>query len=140
MTGGGFIQSPLQAYFNNKALSGKAKSGKAISSKAKFEFVSKYENGASTPSGQTSFIFDKAGLTFISILYEWLIIKDGCAKYKGVGTVNGGAQKYGFVLTACDNGEGRGAGDTFRIQIDEVYDNLLEPDDDVLYDGTVIGG
>ena len=130
MTRGGFIQSPLQAYFNNLALSGKAK----------FEFASKYENGASTPSGQTSFIFDKAGLTFISTSYEWLIIKDGCAKIKGVGTVNGGAQTYEFILTACDNGEGGGAGDTFRIQIDEVYDNLLDPDDVVSYDGTVIGG
>ena len=130
MTGGGFIQSSLKAYFNNLALSGKAK----------FELVSKYENGASTPSGKTSFIFDKAGLTFISTSYKWLIIKDGCANYKGVGKINGGAPVYEFILTVCDNGEGGGAGDTFRIQIDGVYDNLLDPDDALSYDGTVIGG
>lgn len=130
MTGGGFIQSPLKAYFNNMALSGKAK----------FEFSSKYESGKSIPSGQTSFVFEKARLTFVSTSYEWLIITDGCAKFKGVGKINGGAQTYEFILTACDNGEGGVAGDTFRIQIDEVYDNLLDPDDAVSYDGTVIGG
>ena len=130
MTGGGFIQSPRQAYFNNEALAGKAT----------FELVSKYENGASTPLGQTSFIFDKAGLRFTSTSYKWLIIKDGCAEYKGVGKINGRAQTYEFILTACDNGEGGGAGDTFRIQIDGVYDNLLDPDDALSYDGTVIGG
>jgi hypothetical protein len=130
VTGGGFIQSPRQAYFNNEALAGKAT----------FELVSKYENGASTPLGQTSFIFDKAGLRFTSTSYKWLIIKDGCAKYKGVGTINGGVQTYGFLLTACDKGEGRGARDTFRIQIEGVYDNLFDPDDVVSNEGTVIGG
>ena len=129
MTGGGFIQSPGQAYFNDEALVGKAR----------FEIVSKYENGASTPSGKTSFIFDKAGLTFISTSYEWLIIKDGCAKYKGVGKINGGAQTYGFILTACD--KSGGAGDLFRIHINGVYDNFVSDPDNVLsYAGTVIGG
>ena len=131
MTGGGFSQSPVQAYTDNSDITGKANYG----------FVSKYKKGALTPSGQTSFIFEEAGLKFMSSSYDWLVVTEaGCAKYKGVGRVNGGAQTYEFILTACDNGEGGGVGDTFRIQIDGVYDNLLDPDDVLSYDGTVIGG
>lgn len=131
VTGGGFIQSPEQAYFNIFASSGKANYG----------FIAKYKKGSTTPSGNTSFVFEEADLKFTSTSYEWLVITgSGCAKFKGVGTINGEAQSYGFILTACDDGEGGNAGDTFRIQINGVYDNLVDPDDVASYDGTVIGG
>ena len=131
VTGGGFNQSPVQAYFNNVASSRKANYG----------FIAKYNKGSTIPSGHTSFVFEEAGLKFTSTSYEWLVITEsGCAKFKGVGTINGEAQSYGFMLTACDDGEGGDAEDTFRIQIEGVYDNLVDPDDVASYGGTVIGG
>ena len=62
------------------------------------------------------------------------------AKYKGVGTINGGGT-YGFMLTATD-----GSPDTFRIKIWDkddgdavVYHNQMGASDDE-YGGTAIGG
>lgn len=107
--------------------------------------MSKYKKGQSTPSGDTQFEFEAEGLVFESTSYDWLIISGSdCAKYKGLGDLNNVAG-YGFMLTACDNGE-PGVGDTFRIKIwhsfDEtspIYDNVMGAFDDS-YDGTDIGG
>ena len=50
VTGGGWIDSPLDAYLYDPSLTGKAT----------FGFVSKYLKGANAPTGQTEFQF-KAG-------------------------------------------------------------------------------
>ena len=62
------------------------------------------------------------------------------AKFKGVGTINGGGN-YGFMLTAID-----GSPDTFRIKIWDkdngdavVYDNQMGAEDSE-YEATVLGG
>ena len=56
VTGGGWIDSPAGAYKANATLAGKAT----------FGFVSKYQKGASLPTGTTAFEFELAGLAFAS--------------------------------------------------------------------------
>jgi uncharacterized delta-60 repeat protein len=127
VTGGGWITSPPGAYPADPALTGKAS----------FGFVSKYQKGATAPSGQTEFLFRVANFNFHSLVYEWLVVAGPKAQYKGTGTVNG-AGEYGFLLTATD-GQVLGGGDQdkFRIKIWDkaanlvVYDNVLGASDDV---------
>lgn len=119
VTGGGWINSPAGAYTPDPSLTGQAN----------FGFVSKYQKGATIPTGQTEFQFHVANLNFKSTSYDWLVIAGKKAQYKGTGTING-AGNYGFMLTAID-----GSPDKFRIKIwdkitDEViYDNQLGAED-----------
>ena len=127
VTGGGWINSPAGAYTPMPLLTGKAN----------FGFVSKYQNGASVPTGNTEFHFKAGNLKFQSTIYEWMVISGGKkAQYKGVGTINGGGN-YRFMLTCVDGDQpGGGGADKFRIRIWSdggglVYDNQLNaPDSD----------
>ncbi|MFN2120840.1 MAG: PKD domain-containing protein [Anaerolineales bacterium] len=120
VTGGGWIDSPAGAYKPDPALSGKAT----------FGFVSKYQKGATVPTGKTEFQFHAASLDFKSSSYEWLVVNQGGtnAQFKGSGTIDG-TGSYKFMLWAGD-----GAPDSFRIKIWEepggveavVYDNGIE--------------
>ncbi len=117
VTGGGWIDSPAGAYRPDTGLTGRAN----------FGFVSRYKQGASTPSGNTEFQFRAGDLNFKSSAYEFLVITQGGtrAQYKGAGTING-AGAYQFMIWATD-----GSPDTFRIKIwsesggveTVVYDN-----------------
>jgi PKD repeat protein len=135
VTGGGWIYSPAGAYVPDPEAEGKAN----------FGFVSKYKKGADTPTGQTEFQFKAGDLNFHSSSYDWLVIAGARAKYKGVGTINGGGN-YGFMLTATDAALTPNTDvDLFRIKIWDrdtdvvVYDNQMGEDDDG-YAGTEIGG
>jgi hypothetical protein len=116
VTGGGWINSPAGAYAPDETLEGKAT----------FGFVSKYQKGATVPTGNTEFIFHVAGFKFKSTSYQWLVVAGTKAQYKGEGTING-VGNYGFILTAEDGG--KAGTDTFRIKIWDiatdtvVYDN-----------------
>ncbi len=124
VTGGGWIDSPEGAYTPDPSLTGKAN----------FGFVSKYQKGATVPTGQTEFQFKVANLNFHGTNYQWLVIAGPKAQYKGSGTINGEGD-YGFLLTANDGQINGGGGvDRFRIKIWEannneiiIYDN--QPDD-----------
>jgi len=125
VTGGGWINSPEGAYPADTDLTGKAT----------FGFVSKYQKGATVPTGQTEFHFQVADLNFHSSSYDWLVIAGARAQYKGTGTINGMGE-YGFMLTAIDGQINGGDGvDKFRIKIwnkaDDtvVYDNQLGASD-----------
>jgi parallel beta-helix repeat protein len=115
VTGGGWIWSPAGAYAADPSLEGKAT----------FGFVSKYQKGASLPSGNTEFQFKTGDLNFKSTSYQWLVVnKSGNnAQFKGYGTINS-AGNYGFMIWATD-----GALDTFRIKIWVVDDEAI-----VVYD------
>ena len=122
VTGGGWIDSPAGAYKADETLAGQAT----------FGFISKYQKGASLPTGTTAFEFDLAGLAFSSQSYEWLVVNRAGmnAQFKGSGLINGAADPngnaYKFMLWAAD-----GSPDTFRIRIwwedaageQDVYDN-----------------
>lgn len=135
VTGGGWIISPEGAYVDDPLLTGTAN----------FGFVSKYKKGADVPTGQTNFQFKVADLDFQSIDYQWLVIADSKAKYKGEGVVNGQGH-YGFMLTADDGQyEGGTAEDTFRMKIWDIateqvlYDNVMGAEDNQ-YVGSELGG
>jgi hypothetical protein len=123
VTGGGWINSSPGAYSADPLLAGKAT----------FGFESRYQRGATVPSGDTQFQFRVANLNFRSTSYAWLVIAGARAQYRGTGTING-AGNYDFLLTAVD-GEmpGGGGADRSRIKIwgagGVVYDNQMGADD-----------
>jgi hypothetical protein len=108
-----------------------------LTGKASFGFVSKYQKGATVPTGNTEFQFHVAKFNFSSTSYQWLVVSGAKAQYKGTGTVNG-QPGYGFLLTATDGQlQGGGGVDKFRIKIWDVstgqvvYDNVLGASDDI---------
>jgi hypothetical protein len=108
-----------------------------LTGKANFGFVSKYQQGAQTPTGNTQFRFKTGDLNFHSDSYEWLVVAVYRAQYKGVGTINGSGN-YGFKLFAIDaNLTPSTSIDLFRIKIWDkdngdavVYDNEVGSDED----------
>ena len=134
VTGGGWIMSPAGAYTTDPSLTGKAT----------FGFVSKYEKGATVPTGNTEFQFNAGNLKFKSTSYEWMVVAGAKAQFKGFGTING-VGNYRFMLTVID-GDLLANGtkpDTFRIRIwgdnGLVYDNQLNAAD-TADPSTVLGG
>ena len=125
VTGGGWIVSPPGAYAADPSLTGKAN----------FGFVSKYQKGASLPTGNTEFQFQAGNFNFKSTVYEWLVIAGAKAQYKGSGTINGTGD-YGFLLTAIDGSVSGGGGvDKFRLKVWDkatsavIYDNQMNAAD-----------
>ena len=141
VTGGGWFDSPVGACL----WVGCAGDGSTLG-KATFGFVSRYQNGASTPSGNTEFHFKAAGLTFRSTSYQWLVMAGARAQYKGEGEIIGSTGSYGFLLTAIDGALAGGGGvDRFRIKIWDtatgviVYDNKMGQVEDS-GEATALGG
>lgn len=135
VTGGGWVNSPAGAYAVDISLSGKAT----------FGFVSRYQKGATVPTGNTQFQFQTGNLHFKSTSYDWLVIAGPQAKYKGSGAING-SDKFGFMLSAVDGAVSGGGGtDKFRIKIWDkatgsvVYDNQMGATD-AAAPTTAIGG
>jgi hypothetical protein len=114
--------------------------------KAHVSFVSRYQKGASIPTGETSFEFQAGNLRFKSSSYKWLVVSsDGAlAQYEGSGSVNG-VSGYVFRLTLYDaavTGVGR---DSIRMKIADpsrvVYDDKAGTnDDDILANTQPISG
>ncbi len=115
VTGGGWIDSPVNTDYQYMQDGGKAN----------FGFVAKYKKGANVPDGNTQFQFKAGDLNFHSNSYEWLVVAGNQAMFKGEGTINGQGS-YKFMITADDDSQ-----DTFRIKIwyeengleEVVYDN-----------------
>ncbi len=139
VTGGGYFDSPAGAYAADPELTGLAT----------FGFISKYHKGATVPEGQTVFEFHAGDLYFKSFTYDFLVMKDGKATFKGTGTIND-IPGYSFYITAID-GEVHPVYefDTFRIRIWEtdtgywIYDNQMGAPIDAdsttrLIDGSII--
>jgi hypothetical protein len=127
VTGGGWIHSPAGAC-GDAAPEGVCDGDPT--GRATFAFVSRYKKGASSPDGQTEFLFQAANLRFHSTSYEWLVVAGrDRAQFKGAGSVNG-VGGFEFMLMAYDGGDG---GDGFRIRIwnDDglVYDNRVDAGD-----------
>ena len=113
--------SPEGAYTADPTLTGKAN----------FGFVSKYQKGATVPTGTTEFQFKVANLNFHSDSSEWLVVTgSNYAKFKGVGTINGDGF-YKFQTWAGDE-IGPNGSDTFRIRI--WLEDELTGDENVVYD------
>jgi hypothetical protein len=131
VTGGGWIDSPSGAYTPEDP------TDLDITGKANFGFVSKYQKGATVPTGQTEFQFHAGNLNFHSSNYQWLVVAGAKAQFKGIGTVNS-VSGYGFLLTATDGQISGGGGvDKFRIKIWDttsdtvIYDNVPGTSEDI---------
>jgi hypothetical protein len=123
VTGGGWINSPVNPAYSYMQVTGKAN----------FGFNAKYKTGKNNTSevdGNTNFQFKDGGLNFKSSSHDniSLVISGAKATYKGVGTVNGSGN-HKFMVTAMD-GDLIGKTDKFRIKIWEngssssvIYDN-----------------
>ncbi|HLE48710.1 MAG TPA: PKD domain-containing protein [Patescibacteria group bacterium] len=137
VTGAGTIISPLGAYTSDYSMTGIAR----------FGFISKYQPGASSPTGTTQFRFQTAKFDFASKDYQWLVVAGAQAKFKGTGTVNGSGN-YGFQISATDGLiQGGGDIDKFRIKIWDlnnnnfvVYDNQLGSNDNTNPTTELLGG
>ena len=146
VTGGGWFDSPPSAYMLYDT------SVSHVTGKAHFGFVSKYKKGQSIPDGSTNFRFEAGDLDFDATAYDWMIISGARVRYKGEGTVNGGAELYKFRVTAHDASDSGDdiAEDGFRIKIWRedsggaeiiLYDNGLGVDDSTGGGGTTpLGG
>jgi hypothetical protein len=122
VTGGGWIDSPAGAYVPDPSKVGQAT----------FGFISKFyrtRTGENELSGSTVFEFHAGDLRYTSSSYDFLVVKNSKAIYRGLGYINGDTTKeYGFMLTAQD----LDTGDMFRIQIWDgdpatglIYDNKI---------------
>jgi hypothetical protein len=127
VTGGGTIDSLAGAYTPDPSLTGHAN----------FGFFSKYQKGATKPTGETEFWFQAANFNFKATSYQWLVVAGFRAQYKGAGQVNG-AGDYGFLLTVVDGQASGGPGvDKFRLKVWDtatnvvIYDNVLGASDDM---------
>jgi hypothetical protein len=125
VTGSGQIQVAAGSYAADPTLSGRAH----------FGFVSKYQRGATAPTGQTHFHFLVGDLRFFSTSYEWLVVSGAKAQFKGRGTINGQGD-FGFLVTVIDGSRPGGGGvDRFRIKIwnkatgATVFDNQMGSSD-----------
>ena len=66
--------------------------------------LTQFVAGATVPEGQTNFELSTAYFHFKSTVYEWLVVSGSTkAKFKGVGTINGGGS-YQFMVTVIDSG------------------------------------
>jgi PKD repeat protein len=113
-----------------------------------FSLLSRYQKGATVPSGNTDIQFTAGTLSFRSTAYEWLVVTGARAQFKGSGTVNG-AGDYGFLISVVDGQMAGGGGvDRFRIKIwnrgsgSVIYDSQMGVADDAeaataLQDGTI---
>jgi hypothetical protein len=134
-TGGGWLDSPPGAYVYDPAVSGQLS----------FGFFSNYKKGSTLPQGNTDFQLRAANLHFKSTSYEWLVIADYKAMYKGSGMLNGNPG-YGFLLSAVDGAKKSSASpDKMRIKIWEpsgevIYDNQMGAEDDAEAITMISGG
>jgi len=119
-----------------------------VTGKANFGFTSKYQKGATVPTGNTEFQFQEGGLNFKSTDFQWLVIQGTFkSQFKGTGTINGKG-KYNFIVTALDgdNYNGTKKPDAFRIKITDfvtgavIYDNQLGADETGDFATTLGGG
>lgn len=121
VTGGGWITSPAGAC-QDLALCTDAHG------KGTFDFVSKYQKGATVPSGNTQYVFHDGNFTFASSSYQWLVVNQAGtnAQFKGTGTING-TGSFQFMIWATAGSPG-----TFRILVTDpdsgttVYDTNLQ--------------
>ena len=126
VTGGGWIDSPASAC---------PTFCRGAAGRAQVSFVSRYQKGASIPTGETSFDFQAGNLRFKSSSYQWLVVngRGAVAQYEGSGSVNG-VSGYGFRLTVYDAALTGVGSDGIRMKITDssraIYDNKAGSNDD----------
>ncbi|MEO5946403.1 MAG: SBBP repeat-containing protein [Chitinophagaceae bacterium] len=117
--GGGYYNSPAGALKSNFAATGKASYG----------FAMNYFKNSTNPKGETQFDFKVGDFEFNALNFEYLVISNSMAQFKGTGKIIGGQSGIGFTMTVVD-GDIDGTGvDKIRMKIynrntgEIIYDN-----------------
>ena len=105
--GGGYFESPAGALKSNPAATGKASYG----------FAMNYFKNSTNPKGETQFEFKIGDFEFNALNFEYLVISNSMAQFKGTGKIIGGQSGIGFTMTVTD-GQLDGSGvDKIRMKI-----------------------
>ena len=104
VTGGGWVDSPEQAWTGNAAHTGKGT----------FGFVARYDRDGNV-RGNLQFQLHK-GLGLHATSFDYLLISDGIAVFEGEGKLNG-EPGYAFAVVATDERYAVSPKDLFRITI-----------------------
>jgi uncharacterized delta-60 repeat protein len=117
--GGGYFNSPAGALRSNPTATGKASYG----------FAMNYFKNSTYPKGETQFEFKVGSFEFNALNFEYLVISNSMAQFKGTGKIIGGQSGVGFIMTVTD-GQLDGSGiDKIRMKIynknngNIIYDN-----------------
>lgn len=117
--GGGYFNSPAGALRANPSATGKASYG----------FAMNYFKNSTYPKGETQFDFKVGEFEFNALNFEYLVINNSMAQFKGTGKITGGQSGVGFTMTVVD-GQLDGTGiDKIRMKIYNknngtvIYDN-----------------
>ena len=117
--GGGYFNSPAGALRSNPSATGKASYG----------FAMNYFKNSTYPKGETQFEFKVGTFEFNALNFEYLVISNSMAQFKGTGKITGGQSGVGFTMTVVD-GQLDGTGiDKIRMKIYNknngsiIYDN-----------------
>jgi len=117
--GGGYFESPAGALRSNPSATGKASYG----------FAMNYFKNSTNPKGETQFEFKVGEFEFNALNFDYLVINNSMAQFKGTGKIIGGQSGIGFTMTVVD-GELDGTGvDKIRMRIYNknnglvIYDN-----------------
>jgi hypothetical protein len=126
--GGGWFSSPAGALKSNILTTGDASYG----------FTVNYYKGATYPKGETQFDFKVGDFEFNALNFEYLVISNSMAQFKGTGKITGGQSGVGFTMTVTD-GQLDGSGvDKIRMKIYNknngsiIYDNQFGASDAAL--------
>ncbi len=126
--GGGYYNSPAGALKSNPTATGKASYG----------FAMNYFKNSTNPKGETQFEFKVGDFEFNALNFEYLVISNSMAQFKGTGKITGGQSGVGFTMTVID-GQLDGTGvDKIRMKIynknngQVYYDNQLGASDAAL--------
>jgi hypothetical protein len=117
--GGGYFNSPAGALRSDPTATGKASYG----------FAMNYFKNSTYPKGETQFEFKVGSFEFNALNFEYLVISNSMAQFKGTGKIIGGQSGVGFIMTVVD-GQLDGSGiDKIRMKIYNknngsiIYDN-----------------
>ena len=117
--GGGYFESPRGALAGSPGATGKASYG----------FAMNYFKTSTYPKGETQFDFKVGTFEFNALNFDYLVINNSMAQFKGTGKIIGGQSGIGFTMTVVD-GQLDGTGvDKIRMKIYNkttgaiIYDN-----------------
>jgi hypothetical protein len=113
--GGGYYNSPPGALVSNPSATGKASYG----------FAMNYFKNSTYPKGETQFEFKVGDFEFNALNFEYLVISNSMAQFKGTGKIIGGQSGIGFTMTVVD-GQLDGTGvDKIRMKIYNKNNGLI---------------
>jgi hypothetical protein len=117
--GGGWFESQAGALLSDPGATGKASYG----------FTVNYFKSSTYPKGETQFEFKIGSLEFNALNFDYLVINNAKAQFRGTGKITGDQSGYGFIMTVID-GDLDGTGvDKIRMKIYNkttgrvIYDN-----------------